>query len=98
MSPRVDPRLRVLYLGGVAIGPFLVKDARIALGFLSIHALAWLVLGLGARRLLRQVLKLWGFAAFIGASYALTSEDPSVDRWVDVDLRFAHVPLNVGGA
>jgi hypothetical protein len=94
----VDPRLRVLYLVGVAIGAFFVKDARITGALACAHVALWLVLRLGARALVRQVLKLWGFAAFVVASYALTSEDASVDRWAHVDLGVTKIPLNVGGA
>jgi hypothetical protein len=90
---RVDPRLRVLYLAAVAIGVFFVKDARIAAGIAGAHAVAWLALGLGARALARQVLKLWGFTAFICISYAITSEAPDVDRWIHV----WKVPINLGG-
>jgi hypothetical protein len=90
---RVDPRLRVLYLAAVAIGVFFVKDARIAAGIGAAHALAWLALGLGARALARQILKLWGFTAFICISYAITTEDPDVDRWIHV----WKVPINLGG-
>lgn len=97
-AARVDPRLRVLYLAAVAVGAFLVRDARLAGALLGLHVIAWLALRLGARALARRVLKLWGFAAFVTASYALTAEDPSVDRWLELDLGFARVPLNVGGA
>lgn len=98
-SPRgIDPRLRVLYLLAVASGAFLVRDARVGLGLVAVHAIAWLALRLGARALARQVVKLWGFAAFVTASYALTTEDPTVNRWVRLDLGFATLPINVGGA
>ncbi|MBN9167289.1 MAG: hypothetical protein J0I07_40550 [Myxococcales bacterium] len=40
----VDPRIRVLYLAAVAVGAFLVKDARIAGALLGVHAIAWLAL------------------------------------------------------
>ncbi len=88
----VDPRIRVLYLAAIAVGAFLVKDARVACGLAAVHAIAWLALGLGPRALARQVFKLWGFAAFVTASYALTSEAPGVDRWIHVDLGFARLP------
>jgi len=99
-SPRsgVDPRLRVLYLAAVAVGAFFVHDARIAVALVVAHAIAWLVLRLGARLLLRQFVKLAGFSAFIIASYALTSEEPAIDHWVKLDLHFWKLPLNLGGA
>jgi hypothetical protein len=89
----VDPRARVLYLAIVAVLAFFVKDARFAVGLAAAHAGLWLVLRLGARALLRQIVKLWGFTAFVLFSYAITSEDPSVDRWVAV----WRVHVNVGG-
>ncbi len=95
---RVDPRLRVLYLAAIAIGAFFVRDARVLGALFAAHVGMWLVLRLGARPLARQVSKLWGFAAFVTASYALTAEDPAVDRWVHLDVGFARIPINVGGA
>src|SRR5690606_28491659 len=95
---RMDPRLRVLYLAAVAVGAFVIRDARIAAGLAAAHAIAWLALGLGARKLARQLAKLAAFAGFIIVSYALTSEDETVDRWIDVSVGQATVALNVGGA
>jgi hypothetical protein len=89
----VDPRARVLYLAIVAVLAFFVKDARLSIGLALAHAGLWLILRLGARALLRQIVKLWGFTAFILVSYAITSEDPSIDRWVTV----WRVHVNVGG-
>ena len=90
---RVDPRLRVLYLAAVAVGVFFVKDARIACAIAAAHVVAWMFLGLGARTLARQLVKLWGFTAFICVSYALTAEDPAIDRWVHL----WKIPVNLGG-
>lgn len=99
-APRqsVDPRLRVLYLVLVAVGAFFLKDVRFVLALAVSHAGLWLLLKLGARRLVRQTFKLWGFAAFVTASYALTAEDPSVDRWLTVDTGAFKLPINLGGA
>src|SRR5580704_14493615 len=91
---RVDPRLRVLYLVALGVGVFFVKPLPYIALLAASQAVAWLCVGLGAKRLVRQVAKLWGFAAFIVASYALTSEDKDVDRWVKV----AGVSVNVAGA
>jgi hypothetical protein len=90
---RVDSRLRVLYLVAVAVGAFFVHDARIAGALVGAHALAWLALGLGARALLRQIVKLWGFTLFILVSYGITSESDDIDRWIHV----WKIPINVGG-
>jgi hypothetical protein len=98
MMSTLDPRLRVLYLVAIAVGALFVKDARIAAALAGAHAVAWLVFGLGARALVRQIVKLWGFTAFIIVSYGLTAEDPSVDRWVPIDLGVAHFSVNAGGA
>lgn len=94
----IDARVRVLYLVAVAGGALLVKDWRASAGLLGAHVILWLALRLGFVALLRQVTKLWGFALFIVVSYALTSEDPSVDRWTHLDLGFVRVPINWGGA
>ena len=96
-SRSVDPRFRVVYLAVIAITALLIKDARVAAGAVVVHAILWLVVGLGGRRLVRQVTKLWGFAAFILFSYAIVPEDPRVDRWVKLDLGFWAPHVNVGG-
>src|SRR3954447_10009553 len=96
-SSSVDPRFRVLYLAVVAVTVFLIKDARVAGGIAVIHAGTWLALGHGLGPLVRQVTKLWGFVAFLLASYAFTSEDPLVDHWTRINLGLFHLPVNVGG-
>ncbi|MCC6558105.1 MAG: hypothetical protein IT372_34590 [Polyangiaceae bacterium] len=76
----VDPRLRVLYLVAIAIGVFFLRELWQIGALLALQAALWLTVGLPPRRLPRQVLKLWGFALFILASYAFTAEDPALDR------------------
>ena len=71
--------------------PFLV-------GALSFQVVLWFVVGYAPSRLARQVGKLWGFALFVLASYALTSEADDVDRWVHVRVATMDLKLNVGGA
>lgn len=94
----IDPRLRVLYLATIAVGALLLKDLRVLAALAGAHAIAWLALGEGARALARQLVKLAGFAAFIIASYAITKEDPDVDRWVKLDVGITALSINVGGA
>lgn len=98
MARTIDPRLRVLYLATIAVGALLLKDLRVLAALAGAHAIAWLALGEGARALARQLVKLAGFAAFIIASYAITKEDPDVDRWVKLDVGFTALSINVGGA
>jgi hypothetical protein len=93
----IDPRLRVLYLLAVAVGVFFLPGGWVA-GALALHVALWFVVRLPPRRLLRQIVKLWGFAAFIVASYALVADDPRTDRWVPVDLGPLSFELNVGAA
>src|SRR5262245_26867570 len=93
-----DPRLRVLYLSGVAVGAFLVRDLRVLAAIVVAHALLWVVLGEGVRALARQVFKLWAFAAFVIGSYALTAEDPAIDQWVPVAIAGHTFSINRGGA
>jgi hypothetical protein len=57
-------------------------------------AVLWLVVGLPARKLVRQIYKLLPFGLFIVGSYALTKEDPSIDRWVQL----WRIKINLGGA
>ena len=71
----IDPRLRVLYLAGVAIGAFALRDLRLLGTLVGVHIAGWIVLRQPMRLLARRLLKLSGFAAFILLSYALVSED-----------------------
>ena len=94
---RLDARLRVLFLLGVAGAAFAAKSLPL-LGAIAVAlAACWLLVGLGARRLLRQFTKLWGFAALILVSYALTAEDPALDRWSQVSALGFRVAINVSG-
>src|SRR5258706_7907410 len=97
MMRSVDARLRVLYLVGVAVGIFFLRSLWQTATMLVVQCVLWFVVGLPARRLLRQIVKLWGFALFLLASYALTREDPAVDRWVHIDVWRTSLALNVGG-
>ena len=93
----VDPRLRVLYLGLVAGGAFLFKGP-ISLGALAAsQAALWLIVGLGWRRLVRQLTKLAGIATIVLLSFAFFSEDPTGDRWIHQQLLGFEIPINVGG-
>ena len=94
----LDPRLRVLYLAAIAVGIFFLRGLVPITIVLAAQAGLWFVVGLPPRRLLRQVMKLWGFAAFIIASYALTREDPLVDRWVHFEVWKTSLAINAGGA
>src|SRR5690348_6862827 len=90
----VDPRLRVLFLVGAAVGIFVLPRLWMAATAAALLAVAWLAVGLPPRRLVRQVYKLIPFGLFIVGSYALTREDPAIDRWV----AFHGLKINVGGA
>ena len=94
----VDPRLRVLFLVGTAVGIFFLPRLWMvgaALGAMIVLALA---VGIPPKRVLRQIWKLWGLTAFLVASYALTRESPEVDRWVHVPIGSWTLALNTGGA
>jgi hypothetical protein len=95
---RVDPRVRVLYLLSVAVGLFAFHRLDVVASVAAAQAALWLIVGLGARRLARQITKLWFFTLFIVVSYALTSEEASTDRWVSVRLLSFAVSLNLAGA
>ena len=95
---RIDPRLRVLYLGGVAVGIFLLSQPW-AVGAVCMAQLGlWFAVGLRWRQLLRQLTKLWLFAGLIVVSYALTTQDPATDRWLELSIAGAVLPFNTSGA
>ncbi len=71
----VDPRLRVAFLIGAAVGVFFLRTP-LQLGLaLAALVIGWFACGLKARRLLRQLYKLWGLALFIGVSYLLFDDE-----------------------
>ncbi len=95
---RIDPRLRVLYLGGVAVGIFLLSQPW-AVGVVCMAQLGiWFAVGLRWRQLLRQLSKLWLFAGLIVVSYALTTQDPATDRWLELSIAGTVLPFNTAGA
>jgi hypothetical protein len=90
----IDPRLRVLYLATICVGVALLRSPLAIAGVVAVQLLLWPVVGLPARRLARYLFKLWGFALFLVASYALTADDPATDRW----MTLGPLDLNVSGA
>jgi hypothetical protein len=95
---RIDPRLRVLYLLSVALGLFAFHRLDVVAALVALQAALWLVVGLGAGRLWRQIRKLWFFTLFIVVSYALTSEDPATDSWTALHLASWTIRVNLTGA
>src|SRR3954451_1181448 len=93
-SPSIDPRLRVLFLVASAVGIFLLPRIWMAATAAGVLSIAWLLVGLPPKRLLRQYYKLIPFAVFIIGSSALTKESAEVDRWI----RWHGVGVNLGGA
>lgn len=90
---RIDPRLRVAFLLGAAVGVFFLRDFAslgIALGVLAV---LWFAVGLAPRRLVRQIYKLWGIALFIAVSSAFFENDVDTDRWISIA---PHLDVNVG--
>ncbi len=86
-TSRVDPRLRVLYLLAGAFGVFVFHRLDVVAAIAAAQAVVWLVVGLGAKRLARQIWKLWFFTLFIVASYALTGgDDGEATHWVRVHV------------
>jgi hypothetical protein len=94
----IGPRLRVLYLAAVAVGVVLLREPVAIAAVVAGQLALWFAVRLPTRRLVRQLGKLIGFAAFLVGSYALTANDPATDRWIQVDLGLLLVPLNLGGA
>src|SRR5437764_1473388 len=97
-SVRVDPRLRLLYLLGVAVGVFLLPRSWALAGAVAVQAVLWFVVGLPPRQLLRQFKKLWLFSLFIAASYAFFSDDAESARWVKLSFgALGALTINLGG-
>lgn len=94
---RLDPRLRALYLVGVAVGVFFLPGWPLAVAA-ALQIALWLALGLGPRPLARQLRKLALLLALIAAAYALVSDDPSTDRWTEIHLLGLSLDINTTGA
>lgn len=87
----------MLFLFGAAIGLFFLRrtwEVGVAAGALAAIAVA---VGLSARRVVRQVTKLWGFALFIAISYGFFAGDPDFDRWVALPAVLGGISINAGG-
>jgi hypothetical protein len=93
----VTPPVRVLYLLAVALGLVLARTPGAIAVLAGTQVALWFLAGLSASRLLRQIVRFWGFALLIVASYALVSDDPAVDRWVRLPLGAYAFSLNLGG-
>jgi hypothetical protein len=94
----IDPRLRALYLVGVAVGVFFLPDWKLCAAIAGAQVVAWLSLGLGVKGLLRQLRKLVLFLAVIAAAYALVGEDPARDRWIVLSIFGLDIDVNASGA
>jgi hypothetical protein len=93
----IDPRLRVLYLLGIAVGVFFVHDFWQLGAVLAVQVALWFVVRLPAGRLLRQIVKLWAFGLFVVATYAVFEQDPETDRWVRYMVLGLEIPINMSG-
>jgi Cobalt transport protein len=98
MRGNIDPRWRVLFVLAVAVGIFFLKQPWQVAIVLVVLALLWLVVGLGARALVRQVAKLWVFALFIILSYALLGDDAGAEHWQSFELGSFRIPVDVAAA
>ena len=93
----IDPRWRVLFLLGAAIGVFFLRAPWMIGAALGVLVVLWFIVGLPATRLFRQIFKLWGFTLFVVASYALTKESPEIDRWVELPIGSFTLKLRFSG-
>jgi len=89
----VDSRLRVAFLFLTGAGIFLLQGPVWVAALTGALLILSFAVRIPPRRILRSILKLWGFALVVLVSYALVREDPAVDRWVQL----WRIPLNVGG-
>lgn len=93
----VDPRLRIVFLLGIAIAAIFVKKISILLALVGVESVVWLAVGLGPRRLIRQVLKLWAFALLVLGSYALLDSGAEIDDYRPLVIAGLSIKVNVGG-
>jgi hypothetical protein len=101
-KPSSDARLRALYLLALAVGVFLMPAWWMVAIAAGAQVLLWLGLGIGVRKLLRQVRKLFLFLAVIQIAYALVTNDPATDRWQTYVLTLFglgwEIDVNLSGA
>src|ERR1700745_3172628 len=98
LQSSIDPRLRVAFLIASAVGIFLLPRIWVAAAAAGALSIAWLVVGLPPRRLVRQYYKLIPFTVFIVGSYAFTREDAAGDRWGEWRILGHALPVSLGGA
>jgi hypothetical protein len=97
-GPDLDPRLRVLYLLGIAVGVFVLSAWWQLAAVLGLQLVLWFAVGLPLRRLGRQLFKLSVFALFIICTYAAFIINPETDVWVPVSILGFEFHLNKTGA
>lgn len=88
----VDSRLRVAFLFLTGAGIFVLRSPLWVAALTGTLLVLSFAVRIPPRRVLRSILKLWGFTLVVLISYALVREDPDVDRWVHL----WRLPLNVG--
>jgi hypothetical protein len=90
-----DPRLRVLYLIAVGAGIFLAPKGWPLLAVLAFQLVLWLAVGLPLRQLVRQITKLWLFAAFVLFTFAFFAAEDGANQWIELPI--LGVPFNLAG-
>jgi energy-coupling factor transporter transmembrane protein EcfT len=92
---RADSLRRIAFLFMVVVGVLLLHDPAV-LGLLCVGlAIYFLVVGLPWRKLVRHIVKLWGFALLLGVSYAFFEEDPDTDVWLHIPIFSWTISLNI---
>lgn len=89
----VDSRLRVAFLFLTGAGIFILQSPLWVAALTGALLILSFAVRITPRRILRSILKLWGFALVVLISYAVVPEDPAVDRWVQL----GRIRLNAGG-
>ena len=93
----MSPRPKALYLVALAIGVFFVPSWPLLGLIAAVQAGLWLGLGLGPRRLARQLSKLALFLSVIIVAYAFTGLDQGGDDWRQLSVLGWAIEVNLSG-
>ena len=79
----LDARLKVLYLLGVAVALFVVRDARVAVGLAALQVVLALAAGVAPRRVARSGRRLVGYGIALAVTFAFFPDEGD-PRWVRI--------------
>lgn len=91
-------RFKLIYLIGVAVSCFLIREPLVLGGLLAFHLVLWIWLGLPFQSLIRILRKLSFFVLMIIVTFSLvSSQSMQADEWILFSIFGFEIPINQTG-